>query len=129
MAARTSLDHRIGCPQPSADRSKARQQKFAADSPLEGAAGGLGAPGGQARPAARSCSTALLPDRDRLDRYNPQSRLRAWDRAWKRQSWKSSLTCPARSHRISRCTRETRVRYPWEAVRADQPSAPSGSSA
>jgi hypothetical protein len=29
----------------------------------------------------------------------------------------------------SRCTRETRVRYPWEAVRADQPSAPAGSSA
>src|SRR5262249_581609 len=29
----------------------------------------------------------------------------------------------------SRCTRETRVRYPWEAVRTDQPSPPSGSSA
>jgi predicted ester cyclase len=29
----------------------------------------------------------------------------------------------------SRCARETRVRYPWEAVRADQPSAPPGSSA
>jgi hypothetical protein len=31
-----SLDHRIGCPPLSADRSKVRQQKFAADSPLEG---------------------------------------------------------------------------------------------
>ena len=29
----------------------------------------------------------------------------------------------------SRCTRETRVRYPWAAFRADQPSAPPGSSA
>src|SRR5215831_19732571 len=37
---------------------------------------------------------------------------------------------PVRQGRIegSRCTRKTRVRYPWEAVRADQPSAPSGSS-
>src|SRR5215813_5023690 len=29
----------------------------------------------------------------------------------------------------SRCARETRLRHPWEAVRADQPGAPLGSSA
>src|SRR5437660_488908 len=37
---------------------------------------------------------------------------------------------PIRQDRVegSRCARETRVRYPWEAVRADQPSARPGSS-
>src|SRR5438105_14231497 len=61
--------------------------------------------------------------------YNPRSNFRyetghGNDKAEKARA-------PIRQGHVegSRCAREERVRYPWEAVRADQPNAPPGSSA